>query len=28
MNISTDFDLRHFTHDMVYQRPAALQGEW
>jgi len=21
MNISTDFDLRHFTHDMVYQRP-------
>ena len=20
MNISTDFDLRHFTHDMVYQR--------
>lgn len=22
MNISTDFDLRHFTHDMVYQRPA------
>ena len=21
MSISTDFDLRHFTHDMVYQRP-------
>jgi chemotaxis protein methyltransferase CheR len=21
MNISTEFDLRHFTHDMVYQRP-------
>jgi chemotaxis protein methyltransferase CheR len=22
MNISTSFDLRHFTHDMVYQKPA------
>lgn len=27
MNISTDFDLRHFTHDMVYQRPKVLPGE-
>jgi len=27
MNISTDFDLRHFTHDMVYQYPAGeLEG--
>jgi chemotaxis protein methyltransferase CheR len=25
MNISTEFDLRHFIHDMVYQRPDALQ---
>jgi len=25
MNISTDFDLRHFTHDMVYQRAHAEQ---
>lgn len=24
MNISTDYDLRHFTHDMVYQRPPGL----
>jgi len=28
MNISTDFDLRHFTHDMVYQRPVAVREEW
>lgn len=26
MNISTDFDLRHFTHDMVYQRPDGVSG--
>jgi chemotaxis protein methyltransferase CheR len=26
MNISTDFDLRHFTHDMVYQRPDGKAG--
>ncbi|WP_303722613.1 protein-glutamate O-methyltransferase CheR [Malonomonas rubra] len=26
INISTDFDLRHFTHDMVYQRPAGSAG--
>lgn len=26
MNISTDFDLRHFIHDMVYQRPTGSQG--
>ncbi len=26
MNISTAFDLRHFTHDMVYQRSSAVQG--
>lgn len=26
MNISTDFDLRHFTHDMVYQRPDGKSG--
>ena len=26
MNISTDFDLRHFTHDMVYQRPDGSKG--
>lgn len=26
MNISTEFDLRHFTHDMVYQRPDRRQG--
>jgi len=26
MNISTEFDLRHFTHDMVYQRPDIRQG--
>jgi chemotaxis protein methyltransferase CheR len=28
MNISTDFDLRHFTHDLVYQRPSAEQEAW
>ncbi len=27
MNISTDFDLRHFTHDMVYQRPDGAPGD-
>lgn len=27
MNISTDFDLRHFTHDMVYQRHAGSSGD-
>ncbi len=26
MNISTDFVLRHFTHDMVYQRPDPARG--
>jgi chemotaxis protein methyltransferase CheR len=26
MNLSTDFLLRHFTHDMVYQRPALPPG--
>ncbi|HEY5675080.1 MAG TPA: protein-glutamate O-methyltransferase CheR [Malonomonas sp.] len=26
MNISTEFDLRHFTHDMVYQRPDGSLG--
>ncbi|NOQ52170.1 MAG: protein-glutamate O-methyltransferase CheR [Desulfuromonadaceae bacterium] len=26
MNISTDFALRHFTHDMVYQRPDPARG--
>lgn len=26
MNISTSFQLRHFTHDMVYQKPAAPAG--
>lgn len=25
MNISTEFDLRHFTHDMVYQRPLSAR---
>lgn len=25
MNISTEFNLRHFTHDMVYQRPDGSQ---
>ncbi len=25
MNISTEFDLRHFTHDMVYQRPGGAR---
>ena len=28
MNISTDFDLRHFTHDMVYQRPSVVREAW
>lgn len=27
MNISNAFELRHFTHDMVYQRPL-LAGTW
>ncbi len=27
MNISTQFDLRHFTHDMVYQRPDASRED-
>ncbi len=26
MNISTDFELRHYTHDMVYQRPHSVRG--
>ncbi len=26
MNISTDFKLRHFTHDMLYQKPEAANG--
>lgn len=26
INISTAFDLRHFTHDMVYQRPTGEDG--
>ncbi|HKK00527.1 MAG TPA: protein-glutamate O-methyltransferase CheR [Desulfuromonadales bacterium] len=26
MNLSTDFLLRHFTHDMVYQRPPVPSG--
>lgn len=26
MNISTDFQLRHFVNDMVYQRPASATG--
>jgi len=26
MNISTDFELRHFIHDMVYQRPIPAHG--
>lgn len=26
MNVSTEFDLRHFTHDMVYQRPDNSRG--
>jgi chemotaxis protein methyltransferase CheR len=26
MNLSTDFLLRHFTHDMVYQRPVLPPG--
>lgn len=26
MNITTAFALRHYTHDMVYQRPAQLTG--
>ncbi len=25
MNISTEFNLRHFTHDMVYQRPGLTE---
>ena len=28
MNISTDYDLRHFTHDMVYQRPMRTREGW
>ena len=26
MNITSRFSLRHFTHDMVYQRPATVAG--
>jgi chemotaxis protein methyltransferase CheR len=27
MNISNSFSLRHFVHDMVYQRPALVDGD-
>jgi hypothetical protein len=26
MNVSTAFTLRHFRHDMVYQKPEAGSG--